>query len=332
MQSRSVKEGLLLLSRHSLRSSSRAFVHMVERDMSRSRIARSSPARILANGTFLNAATRAQGHAEQLAAMSGPTQAAEEWGRARGIQTEVLISDSIIRDMASFGVSVGMGANVSVHQCKCINNDPVSFFVKDGSNFTLSASLVYYTRQRSRCTWAGGWTHPTNAVNIGTNYGGEVRLLQNAFIGPGSMAEAMHEDFRILPQHMKSLGMWSSPAYQEGNEHFTKDSAEVPSLEALAARLPKACRPTVVDVKRRDETRMPLLAHQRPCYTVADAHWSPTSSQYYAIGNTFGFSVARDIPKEVSNVSVLLAACGDIRNLLATVSACPATPLSQLPC
>lgn len=58
----------------------------------------------------------------------------------------------------------------------------------------------------------------------------------------------------------------------------------------------------------------------RPSSTFPGSSWSPTSCQYYAIGNTAGFNVAAGFPSEKQHVRVLLAGCGDIRNLLASVA------------
>lgn len=53
------------------------------------------------------------------------------------------------------------------------------------------------------------------------------------------------------------------------------------------------------------------------------------SSQYYAIGNTAGYNVAAGVPAEVQHIKVLLAGCGDIRNLLATVAGLHAKQLAD---
>jgi hypothetical protein len=58
----------------------------------------------------------------------------------------------------------------------------------------------------------------------------------------------------------------------------------------------------------------------RPSSTFPGSSWSPTSCQYYAIGNTAGFNVAAGAPPDQQQIRVLLAGCGDIRNLLATVA------------
>ena len=56
--------------------------------------------------------------------------------------------------------------------------------------------------------------------------------------------------------------------------------------------------------------------------TFPQEAWSPTASQYYVIGNTRGFDVAATLPPHPTTVPtrVLLAGCGDVRNLLATVA------------
>jgi hypothetical protein len=84
-----------------------------------------------------------------------------------------------------------------------------------------------------------------------------------------------------------------------------------PLLLAGAARLNTA----------RQQAPTPLPALRRPGSTFPLAAWSPTSSQYYVIGNTHGFNVAQGLPATCTRARVLLAGCGDIRNLLATVAA-----------
>lgn len=56
------------------------------------------------------------------------------------------------------------------------------------------------------------------------------------------------------------------------------------------------------------------------------------SSQYYAIGNTAGYNVAAGLPSDIQHVKVLLAGCGDIMNLLATVAGLQAADVGPLGC
>jgi hypothetical protein len=65
-------------------------------------------------------------------------------------------------------------------------------------------------------------------------------------------------------------------------------------------------------------------ALRRPGFTFPQASWSPTASQYYVIGNTHGFDVAAGLPAACTSARVLLAGCGDIRNLVATAAAAAA--------
>jgi hypothetical protein len=75
----------------------------------------------------------------------------------------------------------------------------------------------------------------------------------------------------------------------------------------------------------------------RPSSAFQQAGWSPTADQYYAIGNTRGYDVtgglllaaadaqhAADVPPAADasgSIRILLAGCGDVRNLLATAAA-----------
>eukprot|EP00929_Paragymnodinium_shiwhaense_P069805 TRINITY_DN35243_c0_g1_i2.p1 TRINITY_DN35243_c0_g1~~TRINITY_DN35243_c0_g1_i2.p1 ORF type:complete len:747 (+),score=141.33 TRINITY_DN35243_c0_g1_i2:396-2636(+) len=120
------------------------------------------------------------------------------------------------------------------------------------------------------------------------------------------------------------MGMWSKPAELHENQLFQARTELVPSLAQLASRVKGvSVEAKKVDVKKKDETRAPLEAHVRPCYATAEAHWSPTNPQFYAIGNTFGYNVAAGVHDAHDDaVTVLLAACGDIRNILATVHSC----------
>ena len=58
----------------------------------------------------------------------------------------------------------------------------------------------------------------------------------------------------------------------------------------------------------------------RICRTFTEAMWGPTASEFYAIGNTWGYDLTAGLlPHGCPQARLLLAACGDVRSLLATV-------------
>ncbi|GLI62217.1 hypothetical protein VaNZ11_004810 [Volvox africanus] len=120
----------------------------------------------------------------------------------------------------------------------------------------------------------------------------------------------------------------------------------LPSLESLAQRLPAwAARGFdgggtggLRSRKVAGAAPPPPALLQRTCYTFPQAGWAPTSHQYYVMGNTFGYDVtggAADLSSygtstaaaaatavtAATPIRILLAACGDFRNLLATTYA-----------
>ena len=273
---------------------------------------------MLVAGTFANAATIAG----EILQGNTTSKAAEIWGRARGVQTTVCLEGTTIKNSGRFGASIDKGATVSIHRCHLVENDPVSLFVKGGSNLTLSSSEVTYTKQSSKCGWGGFAARRTSGIHIAVNYGGDVNLLSNVFIGPGSLADAIVEEYS-MNLRVGLTDWWSKPSKQKDCLHFASRSGATPALATLALKPPGVGKTaSVVDVKKLNETRAPLEAHLRPCYTLSESHWCPSGFQYYVIGNTFGCNVAAGADCEADEpIRVLLAAGGDIRNLLATVHA-----------
>jgi hypothetical protein len=130
------------------------------------------------------------------------------------------------------------------------------------------------------------------------------------------------------------VGTWSKPVTAQNNKIFVgKRSPEsgvnlllpsVPSLESLAA---KEVAEHEVMIKSKKEGAQSsssprnFYALVRTCRQMCRGFTK--LPQYYAVGNTFGYdlSLGQTLNAEAgSKVNVFLGACGDIRNLLKTVS------------
>ncbi|GLC40177.1 HSP70/90 co-chaperone [Pleodorina starrii] len=190
-----------------------------------------------------------------------------------------------------------------------------------------------------------------SGVRVAVNFGGNVVVVGNAFCGPEDLAlvEEMKEPIGFKESNMRGRkGTATTPAAAAGAGRgrgrggggraasaAVSDAAvapPLPSLESLEQRLPAwvtlgGGAPLVPGgaQQRRGPAAAALL--QRTSYTLPVHAWSPTAHEFYAIGNTFGYDVTGGGAAAAGGtaadvlIRVLLGACGDIRNLLATAHA-----------
>ncbi|KAI9354633.1 hypothetical protein DFJ73DRAFT_775797 [Zopfochytrium polystomum] len=284
-------------------------------NVSESKISKCKAEGILAQGTFENAST-----AMQLSVGLGqggltqPTADAVAWGLSRRLDLSMTLKGVTISNCAQFGLSIDYGATVAIHKCHFESNDPVSVFIKGGSNCTISASSFIFTGKPAK--W-GLEKIQQRGVHVAVNYAGNVDVIGSAFAGPEHI-EGIHEAREHLGRHRAAaMGMWSKPIRAERNLHYPP-ATTLPTLDYLEQRVP------VSDQSRHKQPRdtrkpTPDSELRRPSRTSQNPPWSPTASEYYAIGNTPGFNVAAaGYPGGGGDMRVLFGACGDVRNVLAT--------------
>eukprot|EP00775_Hariotina_reticulata_P005368 gene5368-5603_t len=215
----------------------------------------------------------------------------------------------------------------------------------------------------AKSVWAKstGATLKLSGIQVGVNYGGTVRVVDCAFAGPRAQAILSELEAPAGFKHARLMGLWTKAPFLQHND-FCASSDQLPSLGQLSARLglhlpAESAASRAADQQRKARTpTAPELC--RPAGTFAQQGWSVTNMQYYAIGNTLGSDVTSGLlpgwqfaadgagddraamPMANSSrvcstypssrpVRVLLAGCGDLRNLFATVAAVMPAPGSH---
>ena len=188
-----------------------------------------------------------------------------------------------------------------------------------------------------------------SGLHVAVNYGATVRASGNTFIGPdcdSAIVEEMSSVCKLGParitRDMKNrLGLWSMPVINHNNQIFVskkgiskrRDSTsdflppKTPTLEELAAR---DISSTIAHPIHSVDACTPDFALARTSRCVCqDLSKTPL---FYAVGNTFGYDLSMgqnlgaDKPNEELTIRILLGACGDIRNLLKTISSLQPPP------
>lgn len=285
---------------------------------------------VLASGSVVNVATQMQASIKPGRGNAVSKQAAD-WGRARRLSLSLSVTDCVISHNGSLGLSIDQGCQAVVQRCDFQMNDPYAVLVKGASDASISASRFVFAGKSGKSTWAvnqGSGALKLSGVRVAVNYGGEVQVFSCAFSGGRNLGV----DEEAIDRRLGSMsGMWSKPALALQNQFDCKE-ADMPSLDALTA---DALRITAPRRERADADTAPAAAAlSRIGWTFPQPSWSPTQSQFYAIGNTQGFDVTAGLlspaaaaspahPDTAPAVRILLAGCGDPRNLVATAAAAP---------
>ena len=237
---------------------------------------------------------------------------AEEVGRKEGTRLNALLISTSVKDCTNYGAVIRAGAHVSMRDCtfevcsfeKNIEK-PCSVFVKGRSHLDMSASIVRFSND-------------ARGLVIDFNYDGRILLNSCAFIGDESSAVADNFAEADLETRitLREKGIYTTPPQLNNVKYYSHDSSSIPSTDALACELVPG--KSTNTHKHTHSHQVPPLSIRRPCRVQSNS-WSLLASEYYAIGNTFGFDVTRSDTPCMSDTSVLLAACGDIRNVLPTV-------------
>jgi len=296
---------------------------------------------VLAQGSVENAMTQCEREIDRITPVrNSVTRAAEDWGRERRCALSIAISDCNISSNCSLGLSLDTGCQAEVRTTSFEWNDPYGILIKGSSSATIAACrFVYAGKSATSATsfWAqgyGGMAIKLAGVHVAINFGGDVQVVGCAFAGAEELAV---EEEMAAPTHtkrkeikeknsiVKESGAYSKPVLKLDNK-FDCILRKMPSLSQLAASLPRfvAQRASVAGVVLAG-------AQCRNSRTFQQESWSPTANQFYAIGNTHGFDVTAGLllSGAADKVCVLLAACGDLRNLVTTAAAC-ACPGRQL--
>lgn len=198
-----------------------------------------------------------------------------------------------------------------------------------------------------------------SGLYVAINYSATVTASGNTFIGPdceSAIVEEMSSKFKLSPttnlrdsKDMKNrLGLWSKPVIDRNNQIFVgKKGAS--KLRDSTSDSPPPKTPTLEELAARDiQKRVPIYPFHSKNACTSDYALARTSRSlchdlnkvplFYAVGNTFGYDLsmgqnlgARE-PNEEMTIRILLGACGDIRNLLKTVSSIqpPLRPLGTV--
>jgi hypothetical protein len=293
---------------------------------------------IMIAGNWTNAATEMQ-LPFIIDSRSQISKEADTWGKRHGTQLIASITNSTISGCRNFGISADSGAIVHLDCSKLLKNLPSSLIVKGKTDICVSACQFIFSGKAVPNPW--GLLKKAVGIYIGVNYGGEVDIIGNAFCGPSS--HSVCEELKMInsPKALKGAskgvskalkgvsisalnglaiktGMWSKPASCRENLEFSAgDAIKLPSIYQLAQRIPGhriiMPQPTSDQGKKMGDLG-------RICWTERSIFpWSHSSQYYYPIGNSVGFNILENYSEEKGDVKILLGACGDIRNLLATV-------------
>lgn len=284
---------------------------------------------VLVSGSDQNAATRAQARASlDKNQTNAVTQRAEAWGAERRLVLTANITDCVISQNGNFGVSIDHGAQVVLQRCEFRMNDPYNILVKGASDASISASQFTFAGKSSKSSWAqrtrGGAALKRSGVHVAINYGGEVHVFGCAFSGTRELGideecVSSNSAYTFLARQLTRT--WTKPALVLDNHY--ECGKELPSIASLAAEAQQITTPC-----RKSSTKAAAApvagALTRIGWTFQQASWSPTAHQFYAIGNTQGFDVAAGMLASAPAMRILLAGCGDPRNLVATAAVAPA--------
>ena len=125
------------------------------------------------------------------------------------------------------------------------------------------------------------------------------------------------ESTSLVSTSKMMFGTWTKPALVLEN-HFGCGKS-LPSIAALDAEAQQITTPRIKSSAAVVEPAAGTLS--RIGWTFQEASWSPTGHAFYAIGNTRGFDVTAGMLASASHPRILLAGCGDPRNLVATAAA-----------
>jgi len=254
-----------------------------------------------------------------------------------GIQLSAKVENCSVIGCGNFGLSIDYGAQVAVYGCIFRKNDQYAIFVQGGSDLSIMASIIEYEKGQSNShfiqaskaliqktpkhlrtkldTRKGG-------IYIGANYTRSIILSHCVTVGCipelsifDEVASAQDKDQLLLLSDL-----YTKPPIIENQMHCDKTTDE-PKIEDLISLLPPSWQKKIPSNKFVSDLSI-LAALTCPCMTERNSPWSPETYEHNAIGNTKGYNILENvcIPKNVQELSILIGACGDPRNLIATIS------------
>ena len=295
---------------------------------------------ILLAGSFENAATMHQQVFEPKAKLTDAfrvSESAREWARSRGIQLSAKVVNCSVIGCESFGISIDYGAQVAVHGCIFRKNDPYALLVKGGSDLSIMASIIEYEKGQSNSHFIQAnkamlQQVPKHlrskletrkaGVYIGVNYNGSIILSHCVTVGFIPELSIFDEvaSMQGKNQLLSLSSLYTKPPMIENHMHYDTATDE-PKIEDLISLLPPSWQKKVPS-KKFVNGLSNLAALTRPCMSEQNFSWSPEANEHYAIGNTKGYNILNNVsfPKDIQELSIMLGACGDPRNLIATIS------------
>lgn len=234
-------------------------------------------------------------------------------------------SPSMIRS----GVTVDQGAKLVMKGCLLRHCDMAGVFIKGESN----ANILH-------CRMEHG-TLGDSGVRVDINYMGIVSVKDCAFVGKLNKAivdSLNHGGMTARTQIRAIAGAVSLPVIKTGNK-ISSDGRKVPSIETLRAR-----SKSLIDHLTLEDDTSTHESDQSSSHSSSQAQgWSLQQPKLrpkfgamsyrqlgvqhawvdYPIGNTYGRNMLERV--NVANfpehrIRVLLAACGDIRNVVETIA------------
>lgn len=272
---------------------------------------------ILVSGSLRNAATRDQADAAPHVNRNTFSQQADEWGISHAIPLDVEISYCKIKGCLSYGASLDNGAIVNMRMCTLDDNRPYAVFIKGETSVRLVACLL-------QCK-----DPAEEGVHVGINYKAEVVIAESCFHG-FARGRAVYEECALSNTTSKratAAGFRSRPVTQKNVTFLSKGGVTVPpSIADLRAQAVASGQAALSAARTSMASLPPSLANAGLCRTARRMIASDTN--FYAVGNTFGFSVMETSAQGEHHtaVSVLFAACGDVRNLIRTIADCCSRP------
>lgn len=170
------------------------------------------------------------------------------------------------------------------------------------------------------------------------NYNAAVKARDNTFVIPVWRKFAIVQaGSTFLPMYMQDS--WSKPVICHNNQIFVGRKGTLVSRDGKGFPSPRAL--TLEELEMREGPGLGGPMHSQNACPRSDQNLTLTrtsrhlghdlqkATPFYPVGNTFGYdlSLGQDLSSKTSNerhpltIRILLGACGDIRNLVKTVSA-----------
>eukprot|EP00177_Eucheuma_denticulatum_P006331 GFKZ01011541.1.p1 GENE.GFKZ01011541.1~~GFKZ01011541.1.p1 ORF type:complete len:1173 (+),score=108.32 GFKZ01011541.1:56-3520(+) len=217
-------------------------------------------------------------------------------------------SSQVIRS----GVTIDQNANASLQGCLFHNCQMASVFIKGGCD----VSIQYCRIDHGHSGDAG--------VRVDVNYEGKVNIEHSAFVG--NLRSAIVElgntaQPRVRTMMRVSAGARSAPVKKQ-QVKFTSRARGAPSIMTLRQALEKIEISTKGESIANSRTLSSDSAAPGGAGKLYRSLGKQNAATEYPIGNTYGRDVLLHVDTKNTqrgHAAVVLAACGDIRNIVETI-------------